>query len=264
MGQTPVIELPGGGRVSASGRFNDFYAIWVQHPEEPELTTYRALLGPGGLFVDVGANMGLTCVLASSTGLATEIVAFEPTHAYAALWHQNIDRNQVKNATLIQCAVGEKPGKLGFIINTTGPMHNRFNSGDALQRYQGPGTETTRVDQMATVTLDGMAALLGWPEIALLKIDVEGAEPLVLKGAEDLLRRRAIRAMLVEFIPEFMREMGHDLDAYVQYVRGFGYEFFRVEDQGAIGSQMTPAQVVAREFPGLNVAILPRPKSPPL
>lgn len=255
-GQLATITLPGGGRAGALGRFNDFYAIWVQHPQEAEMVTYRELLGPGGLYVDVGANMGLTSILASSTGVVTEIVAFEPTHAYAASWHHNIHHNQVRNATLLQCAVSDKAGKIEFVINPTGPMHNRINSGDTLHRYVD-NDPTQRVDRIVAVTLDEVAGLMGWTEVALLKIDVEGAEPLVLKGAEQLLRRKAIRALLIEFIPEFMREMGHDLDAYVAYIRGFGYEFYRIEENGKVGTRMTPDEVVQRKFAGLNVAILP-------
>src|SRR6184192_2179404 len=65
----PLLGLPGGGFVSATDKFNDYYGICVQHPGEDEFLTYKSLLGKGGVYVDVGANMGLTCVLANSTGL---------------------------------------------------------------------------------------------------------------------------------------------------------------------------------------------------
>src|SRR5262245_11721881 len=78
------IDLPAGGRAFATDKFNDFYGIWVQHPTQAEFRTFSQLLGKGGVYFDVGANMGLTTVLAARAGEPSRIVAFEPTHKYAA------------------------------------------------------------------------------------------------------------------------------------------------------------------------------------
>ena len=109
--------FPADGRGFATGKFNDFYGIWVQHPTEAEFNTFAHLLGKGGVYFDIGANMGLTTVIAARAGEPSHIVAFEPTHKFAAVWHKNVQKNGVRNASLFQCAVGEAPGTLEFIVN---------------------------------------------------------------------------------------------------------------------------------------------------
>ncbi len=129
------IEMPMGARCFASEKFNDFYGVWVQHPGENEFRTFSNFLKQGGVYLDVGANMGFTSVVAGYAG-SSRIIAFEPTHKYAAVWHDNVVSNKVRNATLIQGAVGEAPGMAAFIVNVDAPMHNRLNMGKTLERYK--------------------------------------------------------------------------------------------------------------------------------
>jgi len=201
--------------------------------------------------------MGLTCVLANSTGLTTQIIAFEPTHRYAAVWHENMIRNNVGNAVLFQCGISDRSAIAEFIVNPRAPLHNRFDLGDALRRYPSFEGDETRVESLLTLPLDELAGTMGIDSIALLKIDVEGAEPLVLRSASRLLERHAIKAMLIEFIPEFIVEMGNDPADLVKMLYRFEYEFHRIELSGDIGDTLSSAQVLAREFDGLNLAVLP-------
>jgi FkbM family methyltransferase len=255
-GRQPSITMPGGSRVTATGRFNDFCGMYVQHPGEDEFVTYRELLLGGGVFVDVGANMGLTSALAASAARLDRIIAFEPTHHYAAVWHENVARNGIENASLFQCVVSEQTGSFEFIVNPDAPMHNRLNLGAARNRYESFSGDQTRTEKVPSVTLDGVADMLGLNSIRMLKVDVEGAEPLVLRGARKLLERKAIDTMLLEFIPEFMLEMGVQPLDFVNFVQGFGYRFHRIREGGGIGEQMTTENLVKREFSGLNVIVL--------
>lgn len=255
-GQQAFITLPGGSRVTSTRKFNDFYGLWVHHPDEEELVTYRELLAGEGTFVDVGANMGLTCALAASAAKLEKIIAFEPTHNYAAVWHENMARNRVENAALFQCAVSEQPGSFEFIVNPDAPMHNRLNVGTARNRYESFSDDPTRTERVPSVTLDGVADMLGLGSIRMLKVDVEGAEPFVLRGARKLLERKAIDTMLLEFIPEFMLEMGIQPLDFVNSIHGFGYRFHRIREGGGIGDLMTTENLVKREFSGLNVIVL--------
>lgn len=253
----PFVKLPRGARGYATGRFNDFYGIWVQHPSCAEFNTFAQLLRKGGVYVDVGANMGLTTVVASMAGAPSMIVAFEPTHSYAAVWHKNVQANNVRNASLFQCAVGEAPGSLDFIVNPNAPMHNRLNLGTALSRYDRHAHDATLIEKIPVTTIDAVCAGLGIDRISLLKIDVEGAEPCVLRGARRMLERKAIDAIYTEFIPDFMQEMRQDVDVYVNWIYSLGYVAFRIEADGRIGNSLTTRDLAARNFAGLNVALKP-------
>jgi FkbM family methyltransferase len=257
LGTQPFVDLPGGARGYATARFNDFHGIAVQHPDDAELRSFTALLGDGGLYVDVGANMGLTCVVAAQTGKAARIIGFEPTHAYAEVWHRNILANSVRNATLLQCGVGATVGTMPFLVNPDAPMHNRLHIGEAHARYEKLGTTATHLQTVAMTTLDAVCDSLGVSQIDLLKIDVEGAEPAVLQGAAHLLTRKAIKAVYCEFIPEFMTEMGWDVRKHIDWIYSLGYTARRIEPDGSIGAPMRPEELAARQFQGLNVVLMP-------
>jgi FkbM family methyltransferase len=256
IGREPFVPLPGGARGYSTGKFNDFYGIAVQHPAAAEFNTFSLLLGDGGVFVDVGANMGLTTVVAAKTGRAERIIAFEPTHSYAIAWHKNILANNVRNACLFQCAIGEKAGVAEFVVNPNAPLHNRLNLGRTFKRYQPSVKDATYLGIVSVATLDDLCGDLGIAEIRLLKIDVEGAEPSVLRGATNLLSRRAIKALYVEFVPEFMREMNEDVGSYSEWIYSCGYTAFRIQQDGSLGSAMSVAELTLRQFSGLNVVFL--------
>ncbi len=256
-GKEMWVSLPEGGRGFATDKFNDFYGIWVQHPTQAEFNTFAQLLGKGGTYFDVGANMGLTTVVASRAGDPSRIVAFEPTHKYAAVWHRNVDANLVRNAALFQCAVGEEPGTLAFIVNPNAPMHNRFNLGDSLSRYPRTKDDVTGVSTIAVTTIDAVCEAMGIERITLLKIDVEGAEPSVVRGARRMLEAKAIQAIYTEFIPEFMREMGESVEAFAESIYALGYFASRIENDGSLGGRLTADELATRQFEGLNVVIRP-------
>ena len=76
--------------------------------------------------------------------------------------------------------------------------------------------------EVATVRLDEILPAMGVTKIDLLKVDVEGAEPAVLRGAKNFLERRAVGAMFLEFIIEHMEDMGEDPEEFVDAIVGYG------------------------------------------
>ena len=159
--------------------------------------------------------------------------------------------------SLFQCAVGEAPGTLEFIVNPNAPMHNRLNLGESLARYTRTKDDATGVSKIAVTTIDAVCASLGIDRITLLKIDVEGAEPSVLRGARRMLEAKAIDAIYMEFIPEFMREMKESVEAVADAIYALGYVASRIEADGVVGNRLTAAELAARKFDGLNVVIQP-------
>ena len=166
---------------------------------------------------DVGANTGLFALLACRSNDKLEaVVAFEPT----ARAHSRIMENLIVNALVDKIAVEQK---------AVSDMEDRLelmHYDDAYQIGTGAsllGTEkemeVQRREICETVTLDDYAEEHGlWPD--LMKIDVEGAEVLALKGAERLLSRRSA-TILIEVLPSTAGEVVQMLD---------GYKIFIVDD----------------------------------
>lgn len=259
-GRPPFVHLPQGKRILPASRFNDFHAIATQHPEAPEFRVVDALLALSGesVFVDVGANVGGMCVVASSTGRVSRIVAFEPSHRYCSAWHTNMVLNGVENATLIQAAVGDKCTTIDFRVDPAMPLHGKIDIGVIYP--------TEKVQRVQMLTLDSIHHTFGINNISLLKIDVEGVEPLVIKGARDLLKAGRIKSILFEFIVEFIEDLDEDPYEFVRTLTEAGFALHAITSDGAIRRQLDPATVVderrvtpeapPRSFHELNLAAI--------
>jgi FkbM family methyltransferase len=158
--------------------------------ELPVQEALAALLRPGDLVLDVGANVGFLSVIAARlVGPAGRVVAFEPVPANARQVRRNARLNGIKNIEVIPVAVGDHTGRARLVLA-------RFAGGAALREAGAPPDACGEID-VAITTLDDWLAANGDRAPALVKIDVEGAEPAVLRGLAATLAR-AKPALLVE------------------------------------------------------------------
>jgi FkbM family methyltransferase len=160
---------------------------------EPEQTAlFGELTAPGATVFDVGAHLGYYTLLASRrAGPAGKVVAFEPDPDNFFFLQAHAELNRLSNVTLVESAVGEREGRAVFATGT-GSGTGRLAA--------GPGGISVPV-----IGLDEyIAAHGGIPDI--LKIDVEGAEEMVLRGANQLLEGRGPAIFLSTHGPEVHRE----------------------------------------------------------
>jgi FkbM family methyltransferase len=157
--------------------------------------------------------------------------------------------NHVPLATLIQAACSDSNGTVQFMINT--PMHNRISEADAVIARYDPA-DAQYLQHVTSVTLDAVCQLTGIDAIQLLKIDVEGAEFKVLRGASTLLAKGAIASIFLEYIPEYLQQMGDDPAELVRWLSAFGYHFAAISPTGEL-LPLSERQVIDRTFDGLNL-----------
>jgi FkbM family methyltransferase len=150
------------------------------HEENLE-PVFRELLGPGGVFLDIGAHAGHWTVRLA--GQAAKVIAVEAHPGTAEILRQNIAVNGLANVTVVEAAAWDS----GELLRLEDPK-GRVRS----------GTNRTVPDSAGTVRgqpLDGLLA--GEPVITLVKMDVEGADLHVLRGMAGTLAR-CRPAMIVE------------------------------------------------------------------
>lgn len=157
--------------------------------ERGELDAWLAILRPGWTVVDVGANIGIYSVLsAMAVGAAGRVIAVEPEPGNHARLIGNLDRNGVTNAEVVQACAGDAPGIARLHLA-------RGNAGaHSIVRRAASGTSIP----CPTVTLD---SVLEGAAVHALKIDVEGFETEVLRGARTTIRR-CRPVVLIEFNAE--------------------------------------------------------------
>jgi FkbM family methyltransferase len=132
--------------------------------------------------------------------------------------------NGVNNAKLFQAAVGDRDGSVNFRVDPGMPLNGKIDRGQVHS--------SAIVRKVPMVTLDTVIGQRPDP-IAVLKIDVEGAEPLVLRGASRTLANGGVRTILFEFIVEFIEDMGENPYQYIRTILDLGFKLYRIEADGS-------------------------------
>jgi FkbM family methyltransferase len=168
--------------------------------EPGEMSEFRRLIRPGDTVIDVGANVGWYTLLASSlVGPTGRVIAFEPAPESVSLLRKSVAVNRLANVSVEAKALSDRPGTL------TLHLHGINRAGHSIHGMPG---EVGFVEVESVPLDDRLSAVPG--AIGLVKIDVEGAEGLVLAGMRETLRTRAPRALIVEFTPTGIRRTGLD------------------------------------------------------
>jgi len=150
---------------------------------EPDETAFvQQAVQPGQNVLDIGANIGyFTLMMANQVGPQGYVHAFEPLNLNADLLQRSIIENHFEQRiSLDQVAVGDAPGNVKILYLT-----NRVNSGGVRVYPSGTPPEGHELRDVPMIMLDQTP--LKRP-IHFIKIDIEGAEPLALRGAQELLR----------------------------------------------------------------------------
>lgn len=245
-----------------------------------------ALCGPGDTMVEVGANLGTETLLFSRiVGPAGRVVAFEPVPDNLATLGRQISLNRITNIDIRGCAVSDRAGKLRFVL---GPSRDNTGQGRLSGGAGGDGTARTRDDdgsviEVETVMLDDLHAAGVLPRLRLIAIDVQGAELLVLRGADRILRESR-PAVIFEVERELLAEHGLRPTDVSAYLEERGYLIRRISKWGLVDDRpertdaqnwlalpQPRAEEVARRvsrrilqaaawplIPGLNPAVIPR------
>ncbi len=177
--------------------------------EFEEMAFLLHLLRPGDRFADVGANSGSYTLLAAGVAGA-HVVAFEPVPEPRGRLETNLRINGIESLVdVVPKGVGEAPGTVSFTVT-----HDSKNHVSTAEEMQSASTLTVEV-----TTLD---ETLGGREPTLIKIDVEGYEPLVLRGAEAVLASPSLLALIVE-INQNLERYGFRADELDRNLERFGF-----------------------------------------
>jgi len=188
---------------------------------EPELRrTITAVVRPGMMAFDVGANVGIfTSLLSSLVGAEGRVVAFEPEETNAACLDESIRQVPLPNVSLERRAVGRATGSAQF----------DHRGGAFSGRLVGSGgyAVTRNVTPIEVVSLDDYTAG-GGPAPDVVKIDVEGNEMMVLEGMERLLAEHP-----PILVCEVHAHLGDSPQAVIDHLHRRGYEILDPESVSA-------------------------------
>lgn len=191
--------------------------------EPGNLRVLREHVRPGDCCVDVGANAGaMTFAMAQATGRGGRVYAFEPGPPF----YQRLVRNVALNPSYADVIVCENVG----VSDADGTL--RWAEADSdIWRGNG-GVVASGGVEVPVVTLDAYAAAHISARIAFIKVDVEGWELHVLRGAQRILREQR-PVVMFETLAEFDEQSGGTFYAGISALfRECNYELFGVATSG--------------------------------
>jgi FkbM family methyltransferase len=198
------------------------YGCFVHgYDKEPAVQLSRALIRKGDTVVDVGANVGLWVMgAARQAGLEGSVHAFEPVPDNFERLVANLSLNgfDVNRIRCQQRSLSDRSGRATFYAATNG------NSGmGALAQREG----VDRPIETTLLTLDSYCEEQSLTRVDFLKIDVEGAELLVLLGAQLLLASAEAPAIMFEADESLAASFTSSSAAVKALLHNYGYEIFR-------------------------------------
>jgi FkbM family methyltransferase len=187
---------------------------------ERELPLLNRLLSAGQVFVDVGANYGVyTAAASQAVGPTGRVLSFEPaTDAFAVL-ERNIRLGNVGNVAAFRMALSKDRQ----------PMVLRLREDSSTNAIGAAPAEGEPFEPIVTSTLDAELARAGVDHVHLLKLDVEGAEEWVLRGAPEVLQRSK-PSLLFEVNAEAAEMLGLHPQGAWHLLLDHGYRFFQLDD----------------------------------
>ena len=218
-----VIRVRDGFRMRIDGSSQTGRMLYATGEYESETSRLvQRLLGPGQTMIDVGANIGYFSIVgARAVGTQGQVVAFEPVTAVRERLLANLRLNGLTNVTVRVEALSARSGTAVFF---TGPQDD---TGLASLR---PLAASTQVN-VAQARFDDL-----WDAsrpVALVKIDVEGAELAALEGMAGCLDRDS-PDLIVEVTDDYLRAMDASAVSLVTFLADKGYAMYRIDHHALV------------------------------
>lgn len=196
-----------GIKLEVSGPDEALREIFFHGQYEPtEFHYVNDVLKPGMIFIDIGANIGLYSIFASKkVGRSGKVIAIEPSRREYNKLHRNVVINRANNVYTVKRAVSDSNGSAQLQV-----ADEHFSGHNSIGSFIHPTTKVVGVETVPTETLDDLIGHL--PAVNLIKIDAEGSELAILRGAVNTLSRHH-PILLIEvsntLVSDFLQTFGY-------------------------------------------------------
>jgi FkbM family methyltransferase len=208
--------------------------------EEAEIAFVGRFVKPGMTVLDIGAHHGLYTLLASKrTGPNGRVFSFEPSTRERNALLQHLRMNRCKNVTVEALAVGSE--------NTDAQLYVVEGTQTGCNSLRKPAEDVSGTFKPLTVhvvKLDDWLASRKIEKVDFLKLDVEGGELEVLKGAFSLITGKGRPTILAEVQDVRTLPWGYNAIEIIDYLKAKGYVWFTLRSNGSVEkANLTSAQV---------------------
>ena len=182
--------------------------------EKFETALFRKHVRSGMSIIDIGANIGYYTVIgARRVGKNGKIFCFEPEPSNYVRLNENITLNDLQNVVALKLALSDRAGISKLFLT----KNNKGTHSLADQRQTG------NFITVETAILDQVLAGYGSPKVDLIKMDIEGAEGLALKGMSKTIISNPDLTIFMEFYPKGLIRLGTQPIEFLNDLSGFGF-----------------------------------------
>ena len=206
-------------RLRPSWRGNAKMIYVFREDYEADLVWVRERLRPGMICVDGGAALGIwTLTMAARVGAEGKTIAFEPAADLFDQMRENVQANGLSNVTLIRKALSDCHGSL--------PLYHCHGSEGA---YSLAGDEQSAAEEVETIPLIDALEEVGVKRVDFMKLDLEGAEGLVLRQAQHWLDHDPAPVVMYEQHSDAQADLGKDAAEAWSILAEHGYRQYRLD-----------------------------------
>lgn len=207
--------------------------FWMGYYNREIVALLDRLVQPSMVVLDVGANIGeISLVCAKRVGPAGAVVSFEPMDEIADELQKNIDRNRLRQVTVVRAGLSDRAATEVPIYASCG-QRSQGDENSGLGSLYGENAEEAPAQLIELTTLDAYLAQSPVPKVDVIKVDIEGAELPFLRGAEQTLRTYRPR-LIVEVQDKSAAAAGYTASDILDYLSGLGYTFERIGSNGRL------------------------------
>jgi len=193
---------------------------------------------PGFNVLDIGANIGYyTLIFAKMTGASGKVIAFEPEPGSFELLKKNIRANHYDNVLIEQKAVSDVNGSGQLRLDYFNNLDHRIV--ESINSRQDVPIVLIRLDDYLPEKF----------EADFIKMDIQGAEGLALRGMRQVLMRSAAVKILTEYWPKGLDASGVGAETYLQELNALGFSFFDVGTDERLEKTLSIAQILRMYLP---------------
>jgi len=206
---------------------------------------FKSLLEPGLVVLDIGANLGIYTLHAAKAGC--KVFSYEPTPSIYHLLNENIRLNgftESKLVTTYNLAVGE--AEEAAYLTIVGGICGWNNLFSKAEEGSGVAVSVVALDHHLPQGL----------KVDIVKIDVEGGEPFVLKGMERIIRENPQIRIFLEYAPEHLKRAKIDPLEFLSMIRNMGLDIKIINE--STGELFDKSDEALQAFPSINLFLSKR------
>lgn len=189
----------------------------------------RQFVKPGMTVIDVGAHIGYyTRLLSELVGRSGRVFAFEAHPDNYAVLKQNLRGRKYSNVEIYNCAVSDQKGKMQLYVSSGSSNHS------LLMGY----TEESGIIDVESITIDSFLSEKGIKSVDFMKMDVEGAEPLVIAGMRNMIASSPKFSLLAEYNPQALLSGNIAPDKFLRDLHETGFQVQTVPNDATMNQTM--------------------------